>query len=189
MEKNKYLIISIILIILFLLTTIVVGIIHFTKEDKEIVISEKIIDDCIEKEGIVNLEEVDKANSAEETITPNSLMILKKYYTECGHTINEYIDVPNDLINLNEEELKDKYPTWEIIGFSSGEIILYKEIKENCKEHFILRENNGKINIYILTENGEELYEETDISVEYLTETDLIKIKKGLEVYRKRGVK
>jgi len=109
-------------------------------------------------------------------------MILKKYYTECGHIINEYIDIPADLINLNEEELKEKYPTWEIIGFSSGEITLYKEINESCNEHYILREKDGKINIYMKTEKGEELYEKTEISAEYLTETDLIEIKNGLEV-------
>jgi len=184
-EKNKYLIISIIFIILFLLISVIYGIIHFLKdENNDIIISEKIIDDCIEEE-YDELNKINKANSSEERITPNSLMILKKYYTECGHTINEYIDIPTELINLNEEELQEKYPNWEIIGFSSSEITLYKEIKENCKEHFILREENGKINIYASTENGEELYEETDISVEYLTETDLIEIKKGLEVYGK----
>jgi len=183
MERNKYLIISIILIILLLIISIVFGFMHFFNNEKDIVISEKITDVCIEENNTT--EKINKANSSEERITPNSLMILKKYYTECGHIINEYIDIPADLINLNEEELKEKYPTWEIIGFSSGEITLYKEINESCNEHYILREKDGKINIYMKTEKGEELYEKTEISAEYLTETDLIEIKNGLEVYGK----
>jgi len=184
MEKNKYLIISIILIILLLSISIVFGIRNIFKDKEKIIISEKITDDCLEELN-KSIEKVNEANSSEERITPNSLMILKRYYTECEHTINEYIDIPTDLINLTEIELKEKYPTWEVIGFSSGEVTLYKEIEDTCKEHYILKEKNGKINIYVETDEGEKLYEETDISVEYLTETDLIKIKDGLQVYGK----
>jgi len=184
MEKNKYLIISIILIILLLSISIVFGIRNIFKDKEKIIISEKITDDCLEELN-KSIEKVNEANSSEERITPNSLMILKRYYTECEHTINEYIDIPTDLINLTEIELKEKYPTWEVIGFSSGEVTLYKEIEDTCKEHYILKEKSGKINIYVETDEGEKLYEETDISVEYLTETDLIKIKDGLQVYGK----
>jgi len=184
MEKNKYLIISIILIILLLSISIVFGIRNIFKDKEKIIISEKITDDCLEELN-KSIEKVNEANSSEERITPNSLMILKRYYTECEHTINEYIDIPTDLINLTEKELKEKYPTWEVIGFSSGEVTLYKEIEDTCKEHYILKEKSGKINIYVETDEGEKLYEETDISVEYLTETDLIKIKDGLQVYGK----
>lgn len=187
MEKNKYLIISIILIILLLLISIIYGFIYFLKKEENIVISEKITDDCIVGEN-KDSDSINKVNSSEERITPNSLMILKKYYTECGHTVKEYIDIPSELINLNEEELKEKYPTWEIIGFSSSEVTLYKEIDENCKEHFVLKDVDGKINVYILAETGEELYEETKISTEYLTETDLIEIKNGLEVCGKENL-
>jgi len=184
MERNKYLIISIILIILLLSISIVFGIRNIFKDKEKIIISEKITDDCLEELN-KSIEKVNEANSSEERITPNSLMILKRYYTECEHTINEYIDIPTDLINLTEIELKEKYPTWEVIGFSSGEVTLYKEIEDTCKEHYILKEKSGKINIYVETDEGEKLYEETDISVEYLTETDLIKIKDGLQVYGK----
>ena len=32
-------------------------------------------------------------------------MILKKYYQGCEHTINEYAEIPPELVNLTQEEI------------------------------------------------------------------------------------
>ena len=57
------------------------------------------------------------------------------------------------------------------------------EFNSNCGQHFVLRDVDGKINIYKINENNEEeLYEKTEISVEYLTETDKIEIQNGIRV-------
>ena len=143
--------------------------------------SEKVTDDCIEEYQEVQEEVV--ANSQEEKISPNCLLILKKYYDECNHTINEYVDVPQDLVNGTEEDLKKEYPYWQIEKYSSNEIILYKEFNSNCGQHFVLREDEGKITVYKINENNEEeIYEKTEISVEYLSETDKGKISEGIKV-------
>ena len=39
-----------------------------------------------------------------------------------------------------------------------------------------------------ITEPGKEEFEKTDISIEYLTETDKIDIEKGLKVYGKENL-
>ena len=45
---------------------------------------------------------------------------------------------------------------------------------------------NGKVVIYLVSQEGREsLYEKTNISSEYLTETDLINMQDGLEIYGK----
>ena len=63
---------------------------------------------------------------------------------------------------------------------------LYKEFDEVCGEHFKLRVENGKVVVYIVDNDGNEsLYEKTNISSEYLTETDLINMQDGLEIYGK----
>lgn len=145
------------------------------------IVSEKVTDDCIEEYQEVQEEVV--ANSQEEKISPNCLLILKKYYDECNHTINEYVDVPQDLVNGTEEDLKKEYPYWQIEKYSSNEIILYKEFNSNCGQHFVLREDEGKITVYKINENNEEeIYEKTEISVEYLSETDKGKISEGIKV-------
>ena len=141
-------------------------------------ISEKVTDDCINE----YIDEIE-TNSNEEKISPNCLLILKRYYDECQHTINEYVDIPQDLVNGTEYDLKKEYPYWEIEKFSSTEIVLYKEFNSNCGQHFILKEDNGKITVYKINENSEEeVYEKTEISLEYLSETDKIKIKDGIKV-------
>lgn len=145
------------------------------------IVSEKVTDDCTEEYQEVQ-EEI-ATNSQEEKISPNCLLILKKYYDECNHTINEYVDVPQDLVNGTEEDLKKEYPYWQIEKYSNNEIILYKEFNSNCGQHFVLREDEGKITVYKINENDEEeIYEKTEISVEYLSETDKSKISEGIKV-------
>ncbi len=187
--KKIWMIIPIILVILI---GIVVGRLIYNNNEKlanknniiqnEInIVSEKVTDDCIEEYQEVQ-EEV-ATNSQEEKISPNCLLILKKYYAECNHTINEYVDVPQDLVNGTEEDLKKEYPYWQIEKYSSNEIILYKEFNSNCGQHFVLKEDDGKITVYKINENNEEeIYEKTEISVEYLSETDKGKISEGIKV-------
>lgn len=182
----------IILIILVILIGIVVGRLIYNNNVKlanknniiqnEInIVSEKVTDDCTEEYQEVQ-EEI-ATNSQEEKISPNCLLILKKYYDECNHTINEYVDVPQDLVNGTEEDLKKEYPYWQIEKYSNNEIILYKEFNSNCGQHFVLREDEGKITVYKINENNEEeTYEKTEISVEYLSETDKGKISEGIKV-------
>ena len=154
--------------------------------DNEInIVSETITDECTEE--YEKLEEQAKleieTNSSEEKISPNCLITLKRYYDECQHTINEYLDIPKDLVNGTKSDLQREYPNWEIQKYSNNEIILYKEFNSNCGQHFVLRDVDGKINIYKINENNEEeLYEKTEISVEYLTETDRIEIQNGIRV-------
>lgn len=144
------------------------------------IVSEKVTDECTEE--YQNNEEIE-TNSQEEKISPNCLLILKKYFEECNHTIKEYLDVPQELVNGTEEDLKKEYPYWQIEKYSSNEIILYKEFNSNCGQHFVLKEDEGKITVYKINENNEEeVYEKTEISVEYLSETDKNKIREGIKV-------
>ena len=143
----------------------------------------KLIYDNKEKLASKNNIIQNEINIVSEKISPNCLLILKKYYDECNHTINEYVDVPQDLVNGTEENLKKEYPYWQIEKYSSNEIILYKEFNSNCGQHFVLREDEGKITVYKINENNEEeIYEKTEISVEYLSETDKGKISEGIKV-------
>lgn len=125
--------------------------------------------------------------SKEDRIAVNAQLILKKYFIQCDHTINEYTEIPEECVNMTKEELQQHYPEWEVIGFNSNQVILYKEFNDVCGEHFKLKIEDEKINIYLINKDGTEtLYEKTNISSEYLTETDLINInEEGLEIYGK----
>ena len=101
-------------IILVILVGIAVGRLIFNNKEKlanknnviqnEInIVSEKVTDDCIEEQ---NIQEEVETNSQEEKISPNCLLILKKYYEECNHTIKEYVDIPMDLVNKTEKDFE-----------------------------------------------------------------------------------
>jgi hypothetical protein len=147
-------------------------------------ISEVIEDDCTD-EYKYEQKNIDllKTNSEEEKISPNAIIKLKKHYNKCDHTIVEEKSINSNLVNKTKLELQEEYEGWKIEKFSTGEIILVREFEGKCNEEFILRDVNGKIVIYKLNENNQEIeYEKTDISTDYLTQTDKNNINNGLKV-------
>lgn len=186
----------IILILAVIVLGIIAGIAIYEKNKQEISekdtvpniineVSEIITDECTEEwEELQEQEVLDiEANSNEEKISPNCVLTLKRYYKECSHTINEYVDMPQSLVNRTKEDLQKEYPNWEISKYSSMDIVLYKEFDSDCGQHFVLRNDEGKIVVYRINENNEEeVYERTEISVDYLTETDKIEIENGIKV-------
>ena len=151
-------------------------------------ISEKIEDECTEeyKEEQMENQKTPEVSSTEEKVAANAILILKKYYTKCDHTINEYVELPQELVNLTKEQVQEKYADWQVIGFEKGKITLYKEFDDVCGEHFKLKIEDGKVVVYTVNNDGTEtLYEKTNISSEYLTETDLLNMQDGLEIYGK----
>ena len=155
--------------------------------EKNTYISEKIEDECTEEYKEEQAQQNTTAvSSTEEKVSANAELILKKYYSKCDHTINEYVELPRELVNLTKEEVQAKYPEWKVIGFEKGKVTLYKEFDDVCGEHFKLKIEDGKVVVYTVNNDGTEtLYEKTNISSEYLTETDLINMQDGLEIYGK----
>ena len=186
MNKKFVLILCLILFVI----SMFIGYMALNKESKqeetktETLVSEKIEDECTEE--YKNLQNVTPVSLTEEKVSANAILILKKYFKGCEHTINEYVELPQELVNMTKQEVQNEYQDWEVIGFETGKVTLYKEFEGECGEHFKLHLEDGKIVIYLLNNDGTEtLYEKTNISSEYLTETDLINIQDGLEVYGK----
>lgn len=147
-------------------------------------ISEVIEDECTEE--YIQVKNTTTVASTDEKLSANAILILKKYYQKCEHTINEYVELPQEVVNMTEEEVQEEYPDWEVIGFEKGKLTLYKEFDDVCGEHFKLKVEDGKVVIYVVNTDGtESIYEKTNISSEYLTETDLINMQNGLEIYGK----
>ena len=88
---------------------------------------------------------------------------------------------------MTEEEIKERFLEWELQKFVPTEIALYKEVDEFCNQHFLLKEEEGRIVIYKLDENeNQEFLQKTDIFTEYLPEEDLEQIKNGIKVYTEK---
>ena len=147
-------------------------------------ISELVEDECTEE--YAEEQNTTAVTSTEEKVAASAILILKKYYAQCDHTINEYVELPQELVNMTKEEVQAHYPDWKVIGFEKGKVTLYKEFNDLCGEHFKLKIEDGKVVVYMTNKDGSEsLYEKTNISSEYLTETDLINMQEGLEMYGK----
>lgn len=122
----------------------------------------------------------------EEKVSPNATLIIKKHYKECGHTTKDYAEVPQEIVNMKEEEVRAQYPDWQLKGFSADEIVLLKEVAGICNEHFVLREKDGVIAIFLQDADGNEtLNEITEISTEYLTEQDRLNLEEGIKAIGK----
>lgn len=134
------------------------------------------------KEAEVILKET---SSNEEKIGPNTKLIEKKYYNECGHIVENKISVSEELVNKTKSEFQIEYIGWEIQKFTENEVIVYKEINDFCDEHYILRDMEGEIIVIALDNDGNEreIIRETGIETKYLPETDIENLKEGIIVY------
>lgn len=191
MNKTIITMISIIVIMAAIITAVVI----YKPKESEIpqeiqigVADEEILDDCTDEHQEMQ-DEMLQANSSEEKISPNCFITLKKLYKECGHTTSEYLEIPEELVNKTQENLKEKYENWNIEKFLDTEIILSKEEEGECGEHFIVRDKEGKVTIYeVLKDGSEQEYEVTDIWTEYLTQTDKINMQNGIRVNGKQAL-
>lgn len=144
---------------------------------------EEIYDECTDEYEEMQQSNtlIEETSSEGEKISPNCSIIFRRHYNDCGHTIEQYASVPTELVNKTEEDLQEQYQGWTIEEFSRNQIILYREFDSECGEHYILREKDGKVVVYLKTGDTEELVEETDIATEFLTETDRIELQNGIE--------
>lgn len=122
----------------------------------------------------------------EEKISPDAKLIIKKIFSRCKHSTVSIIDMPDELINLSEKELANKYSGWNIEKFTSEEVIISREIDANCEDHFVIKENDGEVAIYNeLTEDKLNFIDTIEVDFDLLTEQDKEYLKEGIRVYGK----
>lgn len=116
--------------------------------------------------------------------SPNAIFTFETYYQECKHTTREKNEIPKECVNQTENELQEKYRDWKIKEFNKEEVVFYQEKEGVCKEHYLIKENNGYVAIYTIDSLGKEtLKETTEIVTSYLPETDKLRLKEGIKVY------
>lgn len=130
-----------------------------------------------------------ETSSTNANISPNAIVIEKRYYESCDHLIRDTIDIPEELINQGEDAVKKYYFGWTVEEYSPTEIVVYKEFKGICNEHYVVKENDGVLGIYIEDEEGiQEWLEDTEIEVQYLPEEDAQEFKVGVKVVGKTNL-
>lgn len=156
------------------------------KEETQLA-DENILDECTDEYEELQENEMLQTNAQEEKISPNCSFTVRTYYKGCGHITSQYNNIPDELVNKTEEELKEMHPEYLIETFKSNEVVVYIEKEGKCGEHYLVKDLNGTVVIYErLSDGTERLIEETGISTDYLPETDKIQIQEGIEVNGKQ---
>lgn len=148
---------------------------------------ENILDECTDEYEEMQENEIVETDVKEEKTSPNCSFTIRTYYKGCGHITSKYNNIPEELVNKTEKELKELHPEYMVETFKSNEVIVYIENEGECGEHYLIKDLNGKVAIYEkLSDGTEKLLEETSIATDYLTDTDKLQIEKGIEVNGKQ---
>ena len=190
MNKVILILVSIIIIIASIITAVVI---YNGEAEEQAKVSIKNIEENTTNtlNNTINSDNqnVIETNVKEVRISPNAFITFKEIYEGCGHTKVDFVEVPQDFVNLSEDELKDKYSDWNIEKFTDTDIILSKDFEGSCDEHFIVKDVNGVVTVFKIKEDGtEEEYQTTDIATEYLTDTDKLEMEKGIRVNGKQNL-
>lgn len=150
----------------------------------------KNLNESLEYTNNIEISSITTSGAEEEKTTPNTLIIYKTYYTKCKHYVQEYEEIDFSLVNCNEEEVKENMRgKYDVEKFSSEEIEVSKEIEDFCNQHYKLKLENDVVVIYTIDEKGEETeYEITNITTEYLTQEDILRLKTGILIYGKENL-
>ena len=181
---GKYIIFAI--IIAFVISIVLGFYIYKLKIDNEQIAFEAEYTNTSDERIIKDAKNIIKETSSTEVkTTPNTEIIEKIYYNDCGHLIQTDETIKEKLINKNESQFQAECIGWNIQKFTSSEVVLYKEVNDFCNEHFLVKDVEGEVIIYGLDKNDKEkeVIRETGIQTKYLSDVDIENLKNGIKVY------
>lgn len=169
-----------------------IGMYYGINNKEETKVEEKKIIDSVQDVVIKNVQSEKKKDDVEEVVaqevrvSPYAKMVIEKKFSKCGHTTVNILDVPKELVNLTESEIRERYSGWELTNFSEKEFTLYRVIEANCDDHYVLKDEDGYIAVYAeLTDEIRNLVEKTEIDVNSLREEDRLDLAEGIRIYGK----
>jgi len=112
-------------------------------------------------------------NEDEETVTvisPSTEIVLNRFYLRCRDRIVERRKPYREELGLKKEDIQAFFVNWTVEEFNEEQLVLNREINNYCSEHYILKELEGLVSIYVpeKEDEGLELVEQTSIKVQSL---------------------
>lgn len=130
--------------------------------------------------------EVVEAASKEEKITPSTKMVYRYNFADDGVTEEVEEEPSYFLIDLTLSDLLKYYSTWDIVSFSSKEVVMEKTIYGPSMQRYVVGEKDGYIAVFYEQEqNGVNLKEITSIPVDALSEEERLRLTQGIKVIGK----
>ncbi|NLJ41216.1 MAG: hypothetical protein GX352_06380 [Clostridiales bacterium] len=99
------------------------------------------------------------------TITPDTRLIFEKEYLRCGDSRVEERRAEPYEIGLSRQEMTLRFPEWYIKEYSMEKVVLVKEIDDYCSNHFILKERDGRVVVYMPSEYEDEYRSITETGI------------------------
>ncbi|MDD3839578.1 MAG: BofC C-terminal domain-containing protein [Clostridia bacterium] len=121
-------------------------------------------------------------NEKEKIINTSTKLKFINKYDKCGHQVVEESPCDNYLINLDEEGFRKIYNSWNIVEFSSKEVVLEKNFEQYCPNHYLVIEKEGSVVVQqnILGTEEMETINQLDVSIDYLPSDLRTRLKEGI---------
>lgn len=110
-----------------------------------------------------NVSEVVAADTTKPSkITPSTRIVYQYYYTLDDKLVTDECEPPYYLIDMTRQQLEEYYKDWQLISFSSTQVVLRQSINQrDTKGYFIIHEYGGKIAVfYDYTDDFSAAFEE-----------------------------
>ena len=146
-------------------------------------VTENTDDNTVKTENVDNTEDHLQMVIADNTITESTKMVYQYYYKNEG-VMEESEEVPPYfLLGFDFNDMLEYYPDWQIVSFSSKEVVMRKIVEEKNEESFIVTQKDGYIAVYYEDKDeGRTLYEITETPISTLTHEEQVRINDGIIV-------
>lgn len=107
-----------------------------------------------------------------------------EYYDTTGALVSSREEEPAFfLLGLDREGLAEAYPDWELLVFSNQEAVLRRTVSAPADREFVVGVYEGRIAVfYWEAEQGNSLYQLTDIPVAALSQEERERLTAGIRV-------
>lgn len=82
-----------------------------------------------------------------ERLGAEGKVYLQVHYTKCGHTVETDV-TDKEYIGMTKQDIEDEFSNAELQSFSKDKAVLVVETPSICTLHFIVKYEEGKLNIY-----------------------------------------
>jgi hypothetical protein len=101
-----------------------------------------------------NLDKPDYQVPTIEVITRDTKLVFEKVYIGCGHKRVEERRARENEIGLSIQSIALRFPEWSIADYTTERIVFTKEVNDFCPGHFLLKDRDGVVVIYMPSEEG-----------------------------------
>lgn len=116
-------------------------------------------------------------------ITSSTKLIYEYYYTDNSEVKREEVIAPYFLVDMSLEDIKQRFPDWQLQSFSEKEVIMRKSINKKEQERYIIGIHEGYVAVFFEEPvNGQTLRELTNTPIESLSPGDRAKLKAGITI-------